>query len=390
MTARELRARRAALIDQAKAIMTTSATGALSAEQRASFDTLMSQADAIKGDIERVELLDSELATLEQSAGTRAGRPDTEINMPNVNTQTRRGDSEERAFLHYMRSGDRSRELRASNDTDLNIGTAADGGVAVPTALYNRIIAKRNETMLADKVGVLRIGGGVKGTTMDAAVDNGTANEFVSTAETVANDRDAPVLAKKSLTLVTYTKKLQPSVELLSDEDASLMTFLENYIGRAYGKTHNSLLVAEALASGTTNALAAAAAATASDIPELVYALPDGYQDNPVWIMRRASEGAYRALVGSVFQFVPTPNGPLNTLWASPIFNSAYVEAVATGKKSLIYGNFNFMLLREVPELVLLRDPYSNAANRQVNLHYFFRAVYKLSVAEAIQYGTHP
>ena len=78
-----------------------------------------------------------------------------------------------------------------------------------------------------------------------------------------------------------------------------------------------SLMITEALASGTTFALAAAAAATNSDIPGMVYALPDGYQDNANWVMRRATEGAYRALTGNLFQFTATPTGPINTLFGS-------------------------------------------------------------------------
>jgi HK97 family phage major capsid protein len=388
MNKKQLMQKRAALIDQAKAV----AEGEQTAETRATFDNLMKQADELKADIARAEKLEAESATLDESDGLRAGKPDPKIELPTVN-KTQRGDTEERALAHYIRTGDRSRELRASNDTDMNIGTAADGGVTVPTGLNNRIIAKRNESMLADRLGVERVPG--KGTTVDSVVDNGTANEFVSTGETVAFDRDAPVLAKKSLTLVKYTKKLTLSYELMQDEDAAVMAYLENYVGRAWAKTHNQLLVTEALASGSTNALGSASAATAADIPKLVYALPDGYQDNTAWLMRRATEGAYRSLAGNAWQFAPMPAGAIGAsgqaqLWGSPVFNTGYAEAVATTKKSLIFGNFNFMQMREDPQLVVLRDPYSSAANGQVNLFYYMRTVYKLSVAEAIQYGTHP
>jgi HK97 family phage major capsid protein len=376
-----MKAKRAILLDEAKALN----AGALTDESRARIDGLMKDAETVGKDIIRAETLEAQLAEVDKADGVRSEKGGSEA--PAVN-KTARGDSEQRAFMHYIRTGDRSRELRASNDTDLNIGTAADGGVTVPTGLVNSILAKRNETMLADKLGVLRVPG--KGTTVDAPVDNGTANEFVSTAEAAANDRDGPALAKKSLTLVKYTKKLQLSIELLEDEDAALQTFLDDYVGRAWAKSHNQLLLTEAMASGTTNALAAAAAATASDIPKLVYALPDGYQDNAAWIMRRATEGLYRALTGSVFQFVPTPSGPANQLWSYQIFNSGYAEAVATTKKSLFFGNWGFMMMREAPGLTVLRDPFSSAGTGQVNLHYYFRAVYKLGVAEAIQYGTHP
>lgn len=386
MTAQELMQKRAALIAEAKAI---AALPELNDEKRAEFDAKMKEADVLKGDIARATAVETEDAALDESAGTRAAKAYAPT-APNLNLKTKRGDTESRAFIHYLRTGDRSRELeqRASNDTDMNIGTAADGGVLVPTGLYQGIIAKRVEMELGPKLGVLDIPG--KGTTVDVPVDNGTTNEFVSTAETVAFDRDAPALNKKSLTLVKYTKRLQLSYELLQDDDTKVENWLAGYVGRALAKTHNSLLIAEALASGTTFALGSASAATASDIPGLVYALPDGYQDNAFWVMRRATEGAYRALTGNNFQFTATPTGPINTLFGYPIMNSSYPAAIGTANKSVYFGNFSFMLKREAPGLTVLRDMYSGAANGQVNLWYYIRTVYKLSIAEAIRYGTHP
>jgi HK97 family phage major capsid protein len=47
--------------------------------------------------------------------------------------------------------------IRASNATDMNITTAADGGNLVPTAFYDRIIARRDEMNLAAKLPLLRV-----------------------------------------------------------------------------------------------------------------------------------------------------------------------------------------------------------------------------------------
>ena len=384
MNARELMAQRAAKIAEAKTI---ASAPAMTDEQRTKFDGLMKDAETMKGDIARLSVVETEDAALDQSNGTRAANTHAPT-VPNLNLKTKPGDTEERALVHYLRTGDLSREIRASNDTDMNIGTSADGGAAVPTGLYNRIVAKRNEKMLAAKLNLMKIPG--KGTTVNVAADNGTANVFVETNEATSSDRDAPAITPKAMALKRYTKKLQLSDELLDDEDAAILAFVEDYVSRGWANTHNSLLVAEALASGTTFALGAAAAATDTDISGLVYALADGYQDNPTWIMRRATEGAYRALKGSVFQFAPTPGGNAREMWTYPVLNSAYVPAIGTTNKSVIFGNFDFMMVREAKGLTVLRDPYSSAATGQINYHYAFRAVYKLGLAEAIRYGTHP
>lgn len=382
MNARELMALRAAKIAEAKTI---ASAPAMTDEQRAKFDTLMKEAETMKGDIARLSSVEAEDAALDQSNGLRAAK----IEAPMINKMPR-GDDEERAFLHYMRTGQPNQSLtfRASNATDMNIGTAADGGYLVPTGLYNQIIAKRNESMLRDKLGVKKMPG--KGTTVNVSYDNGSANEFVVTTEANAFDLDAPVFAQHALTLATYTKQQKLSYQVLRDEDTALGPYLADYVGAAYARTHNSLLLTALLAGGTTFALGAAGAATDTDIPGIVYSLPDGYQDRAAFIMRRATEGSYKALKGSVFQFTPTPAGGERSFWGYPVFNSGYTPAIGTGNKSIVFGNFDFVLNREDPEMTMLRDPYSAAGTGQVNVWYYFSTVYKVAVAEAIRYGTHP
>jgi hypothetical protein len=46
--------------------------------------------------------------------------------------------------------------------------------------------------------------------------------------------------------------------------------------------------------------------------------------------------------------------------------------------------------MREAPGLTFLRDPFSAAGSGQVNLYYYFRAVYKVLLPAAVLYGKHP
>lgn len=391
MNARELMAQRAAKIAEAKTI---ASAPAMNDEQRAKLDGLLKEAETMKGDIARLSVVETEDAALDQSNGLRAAGNEPP-SAPAFNKMPR-GDDEMRAFLHYLRTGQVNQSLtyrghpenRASNATDLNIGTSADGGYLVPTALYNKIIAKRNESMLRDKLGIQNIGG--TETTMNVPYDNGTANEFVATTEANAFDLDGPAFGQNAMTYVYYTKQQKLSYQLLNSQSAGLESFLSNYVGAAYARTHNSLLLAALLAGGTAFTMAAAGAATDTDIPGIVYSLPDGYQDSAAFLMRRATEGSYKALKGSVFQFNPTPAGGERSFWGYPVFNTGYAEAIATGKKSVVFGNFNFVLNRESPEMTMLRDPYSAAGTGQVNVWYYFATVYKVAIAEAIRIGAHP
>src|SRR3990167_8371510 len=97
--------------------------------------------------------------------------------------RSRLSDDETRSLAAFIRTGDAEglRELRASNNTSMNIATAADGGDAVPTGHFQQIIERRDEQMLAKKLGVRPIGG--KGTTVNVPYDNEADGEFVVTAE---------------------------------------------------------------------------------------------------------------------------------------------------------------------------------------------------------------
>jgi len=386
----ELRRLIAAKLEAAKALG-TSAEG-MTDEKRTSFDALMSEVDTLRKDLDRAE----KLATVEADVRSQAQLQPAVPQAPNVIKQ--RGDTESRAIADYIRTGNAAglqavnqvqrEEQRASNANDMTIADSTYAGYLVPTGMYNQITMKRNENRLSDALGVTRIPG--NGTTTNAPYDNGTANVFVSTAETVAFDIDAPIVGQKAFTLIKYSKQVILSYELLQDEDARLLDFVNNYVGRALANTHNNLLMAEALANGTSVTLGAVSAATASDIPTMIKNLKGEYADNAQFVMKRATQFSYLALTGNNWQFVNTPNGQVKSLWGYPVQNSEAVPAIGSGLKSMLFGNFNYMGLYEAPSLEFLRDPYSKSGNGQIVLNYYFRAVYGVLLPEAILYGKNP
>jgi HK97 family phage major capsid protein len=289
------------------------------------------------------------------------------------------------------------REVRASNDTTMNVTTAADGGDLVPTGHYNEIIAKLRPQSLHERLGVTRIPG--VGLTVNVPYDDESdTGVFVSTNESSAFDRDAPAVNKKAMTLVKYTKKVDLTYELLNGEDSGLLSFLGGYVADGMAATLNALLVTEALASGTAAlTLDAASAIGAAEVPELLYKLKARYAvgANVGWLMRRATEGYLRGLTGDQFLFAQTPQGGgVGNFGASliglPQYSDDNMGALAASGKSMAVGNWSYMYLRLDPALTVLRDPYSRAGYGEVILHYYFQAVFKLIQAEAVVYATHP
>lgn len=384
-TVTELREQRSAILAQAKELADKAEQGD---EDRAKIDDLLKQADGLAADVARREKLDVATADLAKTTG----RAVQNVSSASV-LKLGRGDDEVRAYMHYVRTGDEGalREQRAYNNTDMNVTTAADGGYAVPTTLYDQIIARRDETMIRDTLGCMPIPG--IGTTVRVPIDAEADVLFTSVGEASSIGQDAPALYYKDFTLVKYAKYITLSWELLRDEDANLMAFLANWIGRGVAATHNSLLITEALANGTAAlTLDAAAAIGAAEVPEFVGKLLPEYQPGAMWILNPTTVAYLQGLTGSAFYFAPGANGYAGrpSLWGYPVVQSSHASAYAASAKSLVLGNFNFMGFREVTPLTTLRDPYSAAATGQVKLWFWLDAVYGVLQAEAINYATHP
>jgi HK97 family phage major capsid protein len=314
-----------------------------------------------------------------------------DIALPMMNTKTKLGDDETKAFAHYIRSGDAGgiNSLKASNNNPMTEGTPAQGGFAVPVGMYNQIVGKLREDALYPKIGVRQIPG--KGLTVNVPIEGAKDGAFVATTEGNTTDRDSPVLAQAAMTLIKYTKRIELSWELMEDEDAQLVNFLAIFVGQGMAKTHNTLLVTEAVTNGTLG-VAWGNPIIAGNIPSLVYALPQGYEDNAVWVLNKSVEGLIRGFTGNYFQFIPTPaDGPdalsRRELFGYPLYNSATMATSAASAKAALFGNFSYMGMRLAPDITFLRDPYSAANTGQLRLHYYFRTVYKVLQAEAILYS---
>ncbi|MGP1664304.1 MAG: phage major capsid protein, partial [Rhodanobacter sp.] len=282
-TAAQLRQEKALKIDQARQIvdLAEKEDRDLNADENKRYMTLITEAESLEA---------------------RAARQDATEGFTSVTRPTNEGapahhrrptpDTEAGIYCRYLRTGDEGarNELRASNDTDMNITTAGDGGNLVPVGHYQGIIARRDEMALDARLGVMEIPG--VGTTVNVPIDNEADGEFVSTNEVAAFDRDAPDTDKVAMTLVLYSKKIEMSYQLLQDEDSRLMAFIENWVGRGMARTQNNLMVTAALAGGTAGlTLDAPTAIGAPEVPELIYKLQEEYEDGSSFLMRRATQG---------------------------------------------------------------------------------------------------
>ena len=322
------------------------------------------------------------------------------------------GDTETKAIVSWVKTGDGGTydaasgihlkggrlTIKASNDTNMNVGTAADDGNAVPTGHFNGIIARRDEIALHPRLAVRNIPG--VGTTVNVPTDNEADGEFIATSEqndAASNnfDRDAPALSQVAMTLAKYTKKIQLTDELMQDEESRLMAFIEDFVGRGLAKTQNDLLVTEVETNGSNLTTFASATAIADGEIEDIESGDDlgAYLDDSgsvAFVMRNSTLAAIRKISGSDRVYATEATGGPGVVAARqligyPVFRSNKVDAIASTAKSILFGNWFYVGFREEPSITLLRDPYT--VDGVLQLKYYFRTTFDVLQSEAIGYA---
>ncbi|HUS39198.1 MAG TPA: phage major capsid protein [Pirellulales bacterium] len=297
-------------------------------------------------------------------------------------------------------SGDNG-AVKASNATDMNIGTAADGGSTVGTGFYNSIITKRDEVALHTALGCQNIPG--KGTTVTVAFDNEADGEFITVGEATQFDQDAPAVSNVDLTLVDYTKRTLISYQLLDDSYVNIMQYIQDRVAIGWAKTINTLLVAEAETCTQYKRGGTVTGYTFGELEDVVYNntiapyLSDG--NNLAWVGAPVSYGKIIQIVGSDRQyggaagFMNAPAdggfGANRQLLQYPFHLSNKVDAIGARGKSLLFGAWNYMLYRESPSLQFLLDPYTRADYAQNRLLWFMRWDFQAGIDAAIGYFEH-
>jgi HK97 family phage major capsid protein len=407
----ELRRQRAAVLDGAQAIV-DKATG----ENRALNEDEEKQVGEAKTQAETI-LRQEQLA--ETIGDMRGAVPASQA--PMVNRQTR-GDSEANAWRAYLINGDRGglshlvapgekagekpqivlnlpsqRQTRLEmeqrvTDSTMNITTAGDGLNLVPTGLVAQIAMRKNERMLAERLGCRRVPG--QGTTVNYPYENKDPDVFATTSEQSDAhgnnyERNAFTTALRAFTLVKYTRKLELTEEMYEDTPTDLMGYIADVIGREIAATHNTLLVANAEALGTKlKDFASNAAIAAGELETIIgndalgYYLEDGSDVH--WLMRSTTHWAINSVVGDARFY----SAQLPGLLGHDVLHSTKVDAIGAAGKSVFFGDWNYMGYREAPELRFIQDPYS--VDGMVVLKYSFRACYGLLQAGALGYGLHP
>lgn len=386
MDSRELRAQRKALIDEQRRIlesMTPEQRGVMTSEQQTKYDALGQDVDGLQATIERLEKV---------QAAERSFVPDTvretAVAAPQVDPQAQYRDG----FWNYVRGQVSPQELRA-----MSVGTDTYGGYTVPDAFRAQLMTGLDELNVMR--GLSTVITSTSGTlTMPSLTTHAAATW---TAEAAAYTETTPVVGEITFSAYKLGAYIKVSEELLNDSAFNLEQFLGSEFARMLAEGEETAFVAGDGSAKPTGVVGGSAlgktatatnAVTADELVDLYHSLARPYRNNARWLMKDSSVAAIRKLVTGVSgdkTYLWQPGlqaGEPDLLLGRPVVTSPDMDAIATGKKAILFGDFRYYYIvdRQAISMQRLNELYS--ANGQIGFRIMKRTDGKVVLSDAIKH----
>lgn len=252
---------------------------------------------------------------------------------------------------------------RMEEQRTLSTSTAGAGGNLVPTDFYDQLIAH-----LIEVSGILQTGPTVLNTAggENLQIPKTTAHSTAaSAAQAGALPTADPAFGLVTLSAYKYGILLQVARELLDDSGVDLIGYLAMQSGRALGNKFGTDLVngvgsgqptgliqsASVGVTGTTTGVAGAA--RYADLVNLEYSVIAPYRQSKscYWLAKDGTIGGFRLIVDSQNRPIWEPSmvlGSPDLLLGKPLVADPFMPAVATGAKSIAFGDFSQFFVRIV------------------------------------------
>lgn len=317
------------------------------------------------------------------------------------------------AFEQYVRRGDKhidpatyavltGGEKRGTSTITTETTGIIYGGYVVPTELSPEFI----QTLKAyggmyQASRIVRTAGG--GLWNQPYVDD-TSTAALLTAEASATTTQDFSISRIQLNSYTYRSKIVVSREWLQDEAVNavseLNVMLATRLGRAInahfttgdGSSKPTGILATSGGAPTGKTTASATAITATEILDLIHSVDPAYRTGPnvALMMNDSTLAAIKKLTlgssDSTPLWVPSMrDGEPATIWGYPYVINQSMESIATGKKTIAFGDWSYYVIREVLNPVFVRTDELFLDNFSVGFYGFSRYDGKLIPVGAIK-----
>lgn len=325
---------------------------AMTAEEQASFDAIEKEIADIDKTIEA-----------EERAAKAKNTKETGDNGAEQETQE---ELEERAFVKYVLGAAAGLEERAG---ELNL-TMANNGAIVPTSIANKIIKKvKDISPILSKATVYYMTGELKvpvyGASSGHDVKVAYSDDFTELTADAGKFTSVDLKGYLVGALTLIGRKLKTNAMF------NVADFIVNYMAEEIaafleGELLNGTTSKMEGALSTTNekTAAAAAAITADELIDLQAQVKQAFQSEACWIMhpetftavKKLKDGQSRYLLQDDF----SGEFPYRLL-GKPVFVSDNMPKIATGAKTVLYGDMSGLSVKiaEQLEIEVLREKYA-------------------------------
>ena len=389
----DMRIQRAKTWEQAKAFLDTKRNdkGILSAEDTTTYERMEKEIVDIGHEIERQERMDS----YERELNAHVGMPITSRpeSAPKAEQKTGRASKEyQKAFWNQLRRRENSLELRNA----LQVGTDTEGGYLVPDEFEHTLVeALEEENIFRTLAHIIHTSSGDRKIPISASKGEAA---WIDEEGTYPESDDS--FGQVTISAYKLGTIIKVSEELINDS----IFDIEAYIAREYarrigakeeaacfsgdgsGKPLGILATTGGAQIGVT--AASATALTCDEVLDLFYSLKSPYRKNAVWLTNDSTVKALRKLKDGNGQYIWQPSltsGTPDTILSRPLKTSAYMPEIASGAKTLSFGDYSYYWIADRQGRTFKRLGELFAPTGQVGFLGSQRVDGKLILSEAVK-----
>ena len=386
-----LREKRASLWDAAKKYRDAhiGSDGTMTAEDAATYDLMVDDVDRMKKEIDRLERQEA----IENEMNKPVSQPI--VNRPDdgqPKEKEKRGtatDAYKTAFWSMVRAKTMSYEIHNA----LKIGEDDHGGYLAPDEFERTLVeALEEQNIFRQFAHVITTSSGDR--KIPVVASKGTASWIDEEAAFPESDDTFGMLSIGAFKLGTTIKV---SDELLHDSVFDVASYIAKEFARRIGAAEEEAFftgngigrptgILNATGGAETGVTSAGANISFDDVIDLYYSLRSPYRRNAVFMMNDSTVRALRKLKNGSGDYLWQPSvtaGTPDTILNRPVYTSSYMPTVASGAKSILFGDMSYYWIadREGRTFQRLNELY--APTGQVGFLSFERVDGKLILPEA-------
>lgn len=388
----ELREKRAKAWETAKNFLDSrrSENGLVSDEDNATYEKMEAEVINLGKEIDRLER--QAVLDLELSKAVNAPL----LEKPHISEKelkTGRASNEyKNAFWQVMRNK-AGFEVRNA----LQVGTDTEGGYLVPDEFEHTLIeALEEENIFRGLANTIQTSSGDR--KIPIVATKGTAS-WVDEEGTIPESDDS--FSQVSIGAYKLATMIKVSEELLNDSVFNLESYIATEFGRRIGNKEEEAFftgngtgkptgILDATGGGQLGKTTSGATSISFDeIMDLFYSLKSPYRKNATFLMNDSTVKAIRKLKDGSGQYIWQPSmtaGTPDTILNRPVLTSAYMPEIASGNKTVVFGDFKYYWIADRQGRSFKRLNELFAVTGQVGFVATQRVDGKLILPEAVKY----